>query len=207
MARTMFKCSKCDRAFSSSVNLSRHTTIVHSSRLGRTRSAARAKAGRALVGRPRGVRGRRGPGRPRKSGPTGIQPFGDVSTRLVSDMRTYHSDLLVQRSSLEARIDALTRAMDALGTAAPVTSGRRTAGKKKRGRPPGSGIRAGSLKDHVVRVLRQTTKPMSPREISHKVVRAGFKSQAKDVTKAVSNKLAELQNVKKVGFGLYRLAS
>ncbi len=206
MARTMFKCLKCDRAFSSSVNLSRHTTIVHGPRLGRPGFAARSKAGGARVGRPGGVRGR-GPGRPRKSGRRGAQSFGDTSTRLVSDMRAYHSDLLAQRSSLEDRIDALTRAMDALGTAVPVTTGRRTGRKKKRGRPAGSGVRAGSLNDHVVRVLRQTTKPMSPREISDKVVRAGFKSQAKDVTKAVSNKLAELRNVKKVGFGLYRLAA
>lgn len=119
-------------------------------------------------------------------------------------MQAYHGALMAEHTSLQARMDALTNAMATLGTVTPAGPKRKTT---KRGRPAGSGVRPGSLKDHIVRVMRQTTRPMGPRDISNKVLKAGFKTKAKDISKAVSNKLPELKNVKKVGFGLYRLAA
>ena len=46
---------------------------------------------------------------------------------------------------------------------------------------------------------------MSPKEIAVSVVKAGYKSGAKNLTKAVSNALPEMSEVKKVGRGEYRM--
>ncbi len=201
MPRTTFKCSKCGRTFSMRAHLARHSSAIHGVTVGRARIAARGRTVKRRVGRPKGSRSRI-VARPKKNVRRRAQSVGDASARLIGEMHAYHGNLLAQRSSLDGRIDALTNAMKALGAAVGVKPRRRTG---KRGRPAGSGIRAGSLKDYIVRVLRQTTKPMSPREISARTIKAGFKTHAKDVTKAVSNKLAELNNVKRVSFGLYRL--
>jgi len=87
-------------------------------------------------------------------------------------------------------------AMSAAHVAAPV--GRR------RGRPPGKGSRAGSLKDMIVKVLRQRSKPLTPQEIADGVVGAGYKTASKNLTKAVSNALPTLKAVRKVDRGLYQ---
>ena len=65
------------------------------------------------------------------------------------------------------------------------------------------GARAGSLKDRIVKVLRQRTKPMTPKDIAAAVRNAGYKTKAKDLTKAVSNALPEMKMVKRVDRGLY----
>ena len=39
-----------------------------------------------------------------------------------------------------------------------------------------------------------------------KIVLAGYKSKAKDLTKAVSNALPQLKGIKKIGFGKYKMA-
>ena len=46
---------------------------------------------------------------------------------------------------------------------------------------------------------------MSPKDIAARIVKAGYKSKAKDLTKAVSNTLPQLKQVKKVGFGKYKV--
>ena len=69
----------------------------------------------------------------------------------------------------------------------------------------GSGGREGSLKSYMVKILRQRSRPMSPRDIAARIVKAGYKSKAKDLTKAVSNALPQLRGVKKVGFGMYKM--
>jgi hypothetical protein len=101
--------------------------------------------------------------------------------------------------SLDAQIAGMDSAINILG-AAP--QGRATG--RKLGRPTGSGSRTGSLKDTIVRVLRQRAVALSPREIAAKVVQAGYKTSTKNLTKAISNTLPEINNVRKVGRGLYR---
>jgi hypothetical protein len=55
----------------------------------------------------------------------------------------------------------------------------------------------------IQQVLRQSARPMSPRDIADSVVTAGYNTRAKDLTKAVSNTLPELKGIKRVGFGQY----
>ena len=98
--------------------------------------------------------------------------------------------------------------MDALGGSGGAT---KTPAKRKIGRPAGPGRprgsapREGSLKNYIVRVLKQNSKPLSPNDIGIRVVKAGFKTKAKDLTKAVSNTLPQLGNVKRIGFGMYKI--
>ena len=65
--------------------------------------------------------------------------------------------------------------------------------------------RPGSLKSYIVRVLSEAARPLGPREIGLKVRRAGYRTKAKDLTRAVTNALPELKNVKRVGYGQYGL--
>ena len=102
---------------------------------------------------------------------------------------------------MDAELAAITGALRAMGTKASPA----TAAAPKRGRPPGRGARPGSLKSFILRVLRQRSRPMSPRDIATGVTKLGYKSKAKDLTKAVSNSLPELKRIKKVGVGLYKL--
>ncbi len=69
----------------------------------------------------------------------------------------------------------------------------------------GGGGRAGSLKDFIVRALRQVTTPQSPIQIAARVKKIGYKSKAMDLAKAVGNALPLMKSVKKVGFGKYRV--
>jgi hypothetical protein len=130
-------------------------------------------------------------------------------------MQAYRKELLTERLALDSRIDAMGRALDEMGAKVPAGPARRAARKgpkvkarkaaKRVGRP-GAKVRTGSLKDYIGRVLRQRTKPMSPSEIGVSVVKAGLKTKAKDITKAVSNTLPKMKNVKKMGFGKYKIS-
>ena len=78
----------------------------------------------------------------------------------------------------------------------PVGKGRRGVTRR--------GARPGSLKDYILRVLRGKVKPMSPAEIAPRVKKAGYKTKSKSLANMVSNTLAQMAGVKKVGRGLYR---
>ena len=197
MAKAAFKCPKCDRSFSMKAHLARHTNTIHASPK-RRKAAAKKRARRAkLAGKKRVVKRKARVPSARKA------PVGGGS-RVLREMKVYHADLAAMRSSLDAQIGAIEAAMEALtgirAKAAPRPKRRAPA----RGRGRGRAGRAGSLKDSVVGVLRKHRTPMSPRELSSAVVRAGYKTKAKDLTKAISNILPQLKMVKKVGRGMYR---
>lgn len=186
-----FKCPKCDRSFTMAAHLGRHTHTIHGSRK-RPKSMAKGKSSRL---------------RKNRIGPTkGIRSIahiststGDGVTRLLSQMQSYYAELTDQRSTLDAQIAGMESAIHILG-AAP----RASAAGPRMGSPTGSSGRTGSLKETIVRVLRQRARALSPKEIAAGLVRAGFKTSAKNLTKAVSNTLPEIDNVRKVGRGLYR---
>ena len=201
MAKGTFRCPKCDRSFSMAAHLARHTSAIHGARAGGRSVKAKASRVKAKVRRRKGV-GKKVRRQARPSTVRGRRAFGSESARLLKGMQAHHSQLVAQRTSLDAELDAIAGAIEAMGARAS----RSPAGRSpKRGRPAGAPPRAGSLKDYIVRVLRQRSRPMSPRDIGVSVVKAGLKTKAKDVTKAVSNTLPDMKNVKKVGFGVYRL--
>ncbi len=186
-----FKCPKCDRSFSMAAHLGRHANTIHGSRKG-PKPVAKRKPGRprkGRVGRPKGSRSFARAG----------AATGEGVTRLLSQMQSFYSELTARRSSLDAQIAGMEGAINILG-AAPKAG----ATGRKLGRPSGSGSRAGSLKDTIVRVLRQRAVALSPKEIAAKVVQSGYKTSTKNLTKAISNTLPEINAVRKVGRGLYR---
>ncbi|UCE58955.1 MAG: C2H2-type zinc finger protein [Phycisphaerales bacterium] len=187
------KCSKCSRTFSMPAHLARHMNTIHraGSARGKKRPVAKAKG---KVGRPKGSGAKKVAAR---------VAVGGVE-RLVGEMQTYLADVSAQRAALDAEVAAVTAAMKAIGAAVP--RGRMVgAAPKKRGRPAGRGPRPGSLKSYITKVLGQRATSMSPNEIAVAVRKAGYQSDAKDLTKAVSNTLPDLKGVKKVGFGQYRV--
>lgn len=199
MAKGKLRCSVCDRTFSMAAHLARHMSSTHGVSSGRKA----AKSGR-------------GRGRPAKGAAPSIQFHAAQSNgaaQIVSAMRNYYDELHARRAALEGELNWIETAMQSLGGGAPAAPARRGPG-----RPRGSGVaagkgkgkgnrgpRAGALREYVVNVLSSTPDPMSPRDIADAVQRSGYKTKAKDLTKAVSNLLPNLSGLKKVGFGKYKM--
>ena len=158
MARAAFKCARCKRTFSMAAHLARHKNTIHG-------GGKRAKAGRpkATKGRPR-----RRVGRPKGRRTTAIRVSGDGAARVIGEMTSYLNTLAAQRDSLDAQISGIQNAMSMMGGARLAVPG-----APRRGRPPGTGAQAGSLKGTIIKVLRRHGKPISPKEIAVSVVMAG----------------------------------
>jgi len=176
-------------------HLGRHANTIHGRRKGSKpvakRNSARSRKGR--IGRPKGSRSSS------RSFTRAGAATGEGVTRLLSQMQSFYSELTARRSSLDAQIAGMEGAINILGAAPKARAAGRIVG-----RPAGSGSRTGSLKDTIVRVLRQRSVALSPKEIAAKVVQSGYKTSTKNLTKAISNTLPEINAVRKVGRGLYR---
>ena len=215
MAKGRFKCSKCDRTFSMAAHLARHKNTIHKAGAGKKTAARKVVKRKGRVGRPKGVVAKRG--RPKLSVARRGVSVGSGAARLLNAMQAYRKELMTERLTLDSRIDAMGRALDEMGAKVSAGPARRVSRKgpkvkvkaRKAAKRVGRGgvkVRAGSLKDYIGRVLRQRTRPMSPSDIGAGVVKAGLKTKAKDITKAVSNTLPKMKNIKKMGFGKYQLS-
>jgi len=202
MAGGKFKCSKCDRTFAMAAHLARHAGSMHGQKT--AKAAAPAKAARRMARRV-AVR---------------TAPMSGGAGSLVGQMRAYQSALLSQRGSLESQIAGIEAAIGALGGIS--SSGRpamrrgpgrpqgitmaapRPVGRPKLGRPVGSGARAGSLKENIVKILRQAGKGLTVQEIASSVKASGYSTKSANLSKAVSNAIPGLKLVRRVGRGVYR---
>ena len=197
-------------------HLARHQKSIHGMAGARTAAGARMVKAKRPVGRPKGVRvkvaGRRGT--------PAIAAFGGEAARILGELQSHHGELASQRIALDTQLDALARAIEAFGAASPAAPARKRKyvkkarpvatrpGRKAKAKPKAKAAagRPGSLKDYIVRVLRQTSRPLSPRDMGTAAMKAGFKTKSKDLTKAVSNTLPKMKGIKKIGFGKYQLA-
>ena len=197
MPKTKLKCPKCPRTFSMPAHLARHMSTIH--------STGAKKAASKPAKRKKGAGKRAGP-KPRASIAAPGMFAGDAGQRVVAEMQAYRDNLLAMRGEIEMKLGAIEQAMGAMGsTALPVARakpGRRAIAK---GRPAASGVRPGTLKDAVLTVLRTSGTGMSPRALSDAVIKAGYKTKAKDLTKAISNLLPQVKAIKRVGHGIYTL--
>jgi len=149
-------------------------------------------------------------GRGRPVARTAYAPSGDMSD-YVNQMQSMRSDLLTRRDAIDHQISVLDNAMEAFDNGGSVRHqpsqksriGRISA--RRLDRPAGETSRTGSLRNMVVKVLSSRSIPMSPNQISDAVKKAGYKTKAKDLSKAVSNVLPEIGSVKRVGFGKYAI--
>jgi len=192
------KCSKCSRTFSMPAHLARHQSAVHGMKSKRITSAgARRKPGR--------------PARAARASMVSGAGMGPGADRILSEMSSYREQLVAQRESIEEQLGALEGAMSAMGSGRMMIPSRSGAGRsvgrpsgRGPGRPKGSGNREGTLKSTMIKVLKQTGSPMSPQAIASAVIRAGYKTKTSNLTKAVSNALPTMKEIRRVGRGQYR---
>ena len=152
--------------------------------------AKRKKTKRAT--RKRKVRGLKSP----------IKTSGSTVDRVLASMSAYREELISQRSELEMQIESIENAMRQMGGAAVSARSRPSRGSSN-GAAAIPGIRAGSLKDHIVRVLRDNGGTMSIQEIVAGVLAAGYKTKSDDLTNAVNNALGQLKMIRRVSRGQY----
>lgn len=200
MAKKGFKCGTCGRSFLMAAHLARHVSTTHGA------------GGKSSVKKGAAKRGKmRAAGRP-----LARPMMAAGSPSFVHDMRAYHDSLVAERDALEGRIVAVQNAIAALNGSAggpavharpavrvAVARGPKGRPGKKRG---GGGRRpeGGALRDFVIKVLRASDAPLGVKEISSRVIAAGYPTASKDLSKAVSNMLPNVKEVKRVDRGLYR---
>ena len=129
------------------------------------------------------------------------RPIARGTAGLIRELQVHQRRVSAQHADLNTQITAVTSAIEALGGAAKTTPAgpRRRARGTRRGEP-----RRGSLGDCILRVLRGKVRPMSVAKIAVRVKKVGYKTKAKNLPNMVSNTLAQMAGVKKVGRGLYR---
>jgi hypothetical protein len=116
---------------------------------------------------------------------------------VIRELSAYRDQLVAERAQADAQIAAVEGALSALGASAGgaqvPASGRRPS------------FRQGSLKDHIARVLGARRGPMSVKDITAAVRKAGYRTKNKTLDKSVGNALADMRQVVKVARGQYRL--
>ena len=181
-----FKCSKCDRTFAMAAHLARHQSTTHGTKS--RKKAVRSKAARPTA-RTMLRRARRGTGRAPQS----------QAAPLLLQMQTYRDNLLAQRAQVSLEIDAIDKALAAMGGAV------RAPGRKSIGGRRGGGARAGSLKSYIERVLSAGGGKMAVKDVATAVRKAGFKTRNRTLAKSVGVALSEMSNVRKVSRGTFCL--
>jgi len=182
-----FKCPKCDRTFSMAPHLGRHMSAIHGAKRRKTKAKKKAvkRAARANLGRA--------------ARPTPRQPGIDGVGRAIHELRAFRDALAAQRAQMDAQLAAVDGAVSALGGSA---GGAQVSAS---GRRPG--VRKGSLKEFVQRVLRTHRGPKSVKDITAAVRAAGYRTKNKTLDKSVQTALMSMPGVVRVARGLYRLRS
>lgn len=177
------KCPQCDREFAMPAHLARHVNSAHN-----PGGNAKPKAGASKL------KTQKGRGILTTSAVGGPDPG-----ILLSQMQTYHGQLLAQRAEVEKQILAIESAITAFG-AAP-SSARNLPGAKRGRRRAGTP----TLKDFIARVLQTRGKPMAVKDIAAGVKQAGFQTANKTLARSVGTMLARMSNVRKVDRGIFAL--
>ena len=123
----------------------------------------------------------------------------------IAPLRNYLSSLEAERSRIDQQIATLRNALGALGSSVP--AGRSAGGGGGGKRRESGGVRTGTLKDYILRVLRGKRQPMRVVDISSAVLKAGFKTKNKTLAKSVGLALTEMPETTKLGRGLFGLKS
>lgn len=146
--------------------------------------------------------------------PRGKRRVGTSGGRptLVGSLSNFRARLLADREGIDAQIAAIDTTLAALGGAAPrAARGAAPGARRGPGRPPaseaggGRAPRAGSLKDHIQRVLSKSGRPMSVKDITSGVLSSGYKSKNQTLAKSVGLSLSEMKNVARVKRGVFRM--
>jgi hypothetical protein len=172
-----FRCSKCGRVFAMAAHLGRHTATIHSPK-------GQLPIGRAVgksVGFPfAGARG------------------NDGRVRLLRQLQASRTDIAAEAAAATARLAAIDEVLALFGGSARAS----VAPRKQRIR---GAARPGTLREYIGQVLGTRRGPVPVREITAGVLRAGFKSRDKELTKSVGKCLLRMPGVVKVARGTFQL--
>ena len=209
MPKSSHRCARCGRTFSMAAHLARHQSAAHG--MGGRKKGRAAKGMKKRRGRPPGRRVAARAGR--------ISEGGEMTSRIITEMSSYLDDLNARREAINEQIAGIENAMSMLGggrmavpsgpavgrrgPGRPRGRGGRGRGRRGPGRPKGSRGREGSLKPMIVQALRSSPGPLSPGEIADAVIKGGYQTKTSNLTKAVSNALPDIREVRKVGRGQY----
>jgi len=170
-------------------HLARHQNTLHATKA-RKRAAKKKRARRGVRKMIRRVGGRAK--RARQVAAGGTAP-------LLRQMQAYRDNLVAERAQVASQIDAIEQALTAMGAARRAPAGRPAPGRR------GVGVRRGSLKYYVERVLRAGAGPMAVKDVTAGVRKAGFKSKNKTLAKSVGIAMSQMPKVAKLSRGVFRL--
>jgi len=129
--------------------------------------------------------------------------YGAGMDQALSSLKGYVAELMTQRSQLDAQIQAVEQALRVMGAPAPHAAATPALrGPRKRG--GGRGLRAGSLKEFILKVL-DGGGVMSVAAVAEGVRAAGYKTKNKTLAKSVGIALTQLPGVRKISRGQFRL--
>ena len=178
--RGSFKCVKCGRTFPMAMHLGRHMATIH----GRRPARAKRRVG------------------PAAKAPVRVRLQTDPLGGVLGDVSSWQDRLMAQRANLDSQIEALGQLMASLGTPAPKSTIRvpvRRGKHLRRAAPPGS------LRAHIEQVLLTQRGPMPVRAITAAVLKAGYKSHNKELSKSIGKLMRAMPGVARVGRGVFRL--
>ena len=185
--RRRFKCGKCDRLFLMAAHLARHMNTIHARKA--MSKTAKKKPARRVVRRKV----------PRRAVRTAARRPAIGGASITSQLRRFQRQLADKREALNSQIDAIEKALAAMGDGA--AKAKPGPGRRRR---TGGGPPAGSLKDYIGRVLRGRRTPMAVKDIMAGVRKAGYKTKNKTLANSIGKALVEMPGVVKVGRGQYR---
>jgi hypothetical protein len=120
----------------------------------------------------------------------------------MAQMTAYRDSLLREQSDLQAEIDKLTDAMEALGSG----GGRGAAGRGMRVAARGKGkggVRPGSLKSYILKVMRPG-QVMAVKDVAVLVRKRGYRTGSHNFANQVSNAMAQMPQLTKISRGKFR---
>lgn len=136
------------------------------------------------------------------------RPSGRNGAGVLDGLVTARDALVEQRTQVDQQIASLDQIIAGFGgigsTSAPASGTKRGPGRP-RGSKGASGHRPGSLKDVILKVMSRNGKPMAVKDIADRVVKSGYKSKNKTLSKSVGIALLDMKAVKKISRGTYAL--
>ena len=130
MPRAKFRCKRCKRSFKMAAHLARHKSTIHAPKKKKVSKAKTTKKGKRSTVRREVVRCVAA-SRAKIGSIRAFSTRASASVGIIDAMKSHQSELLAQRTSLDAQIDAFSRAMAAIGAASPTVHGPRT-GRRRR---------------------------------------------------------------------------
>jgi hypothetical protein len=161
------------------MHLGRHVNTVH---------AAKSKRAAQVVNQ-------------RRSATAGMST-SDGRTRVLGVLSACRDELAAQRTTIDSQVAAFDQAIAVLGGPVVKTTAAPRIWRRSRRR---QAARPGTLPAYIRQVMHAHRGPMTIKEVTAAVRKAGCKSRNKDLPKTVGKYLAAMPNAVNVDRGVYRM--